>query len=118
MLADAAEPLREALQIELDAAREEVGVEVELAAELPADLTTAGSLLALRVAQELLAPAVRRGELTSLQLGPDGPDLIVGVHSLDQDDEPVALEPLEIPASADIEVTPGGARIRRAIRAG
>ena len=73
VLADAAEPLREALQIELDAAREEVGVEVELAAELPADLTIAGSLLALRVAQELLAPAVRRGELTSVQLGAGRP---------------------------------------------
>ena len=118
VLADAAEPLREALQIELDAAREEVGVEVELAAELPTDLTTAGSLLALRVAQELLAPAVRRGELISLQLVPQGTDLIVTVHSLDQDDEPVTLEPLAIPASTDIEVTPGGARVRRAIRAG
>ncbi len=47
VLGDAAEPLREALQIELDAAREEVGVEVELAADLPAELTPAGSLLAL-----------------------------------------------------------------------
>ena len=117
VLDDAAEPLRQALQIELDAAREDVGVEVELDAELPAELTVAGSLLALRTAQELLAPAVRNGELTSIQLRADGADLLIAVHSLDQDDEPVALEPLAIPASTDIEPTVDGVRIRRAIRA-
>ena len=117
-LSDTAEPLREALQIELDAAREEVGVEVELSADLPAEITAAGSLLALRVAQELLAPAVRQGELTSVQLSADGTDLVIAVHALDQDDEPVALEPLAIPTSTDIEVNATGVRIRRTIRAG
>ena len=117
VLDNSAEPLQQALQIELDAAREEVGVEVELDAEVPAELTVAGSLLALRTAQELLAPAVRSGELTSIQLRADGADLVVAVHSLDQDDEPVALEPLAIPASIDIEPTVDGVRIRRAIRA-
>ena len=116
VLDDAAEPLRQALQIELDAAREDVGVEVELDAELPAELTAAGSLLALRAAQELLAPAVRNGELTSIQLRADGADVLIAVHSLDQDDEPVAVEPLAIPASTDIEPTADGVRIRRAIR--
>jgi hypothetical protein len=113
VLDGATEPLRQALQIELDAAREDVGVEVELDAELPAELSTAGALLALRTAQELLAPAVRDGELTSIQLRADGADLVITVHSLDQDDEPVALEPLAIPASTDIEPIADGVRIRR-----
>ena len=117
VLDDATEPLQQALQIELDAAREDVGVEVELDAELPAELTAAGSLLTLRAAQELLAPAVRNGELTSIQLRADGADVLIAVHSLDQDDEPVAVEPLAIPASVDIEPTADGVRIRRAIRA-
>ena len=116
VVAGSAAPLREALQIELDAAREEVGVEVELEADDLPEVTPAGALLALRAAQELLAPAVRNGELTTVQLRADGRDLVIAVHSLDQDDEPVAAEPLAIPASADIEPTADGVRIRRAIR--
>jgi hypothetical protein len=116
VLGDTAELLRQALQIELDAAREEVGAEVELDADLPAGVTAAGSLLALRVAQELLAPAVRDGELTTLQLRADGADVVVAVQSLDQDDEPLALPPLAIPASSDVETTADGVRVRRAIR--
>ncbi len=41
------DPLLEALQVELDAAREEVGAIVELEAELSAELTAAASVLAL-----------------------------------------------------------------------
>jgi hypothetical protein len=107
------DPLRQALQIELDAAREDVGVEVELDAELPEELSTAGALLALRTAQEMLAPAVRDGELTSLQIRPDGADLVITIHSLDENDEPVVLEPLAIPTSTDIEPIADGVRIRR-----
>ena len=116
VFADGVEPLRAALQIDLDAAREEVGVEVELDADTLTGLTPAGALVALRIAQELLAPAVRNGELATVQVRRDGRDLVVAVHSLDQDDEPVALGPLGIPASTDIEVTGEGVRVHGAIR--
>ena len=113
---DASDPLLEALQVELDAAREDVGAIVELDAELPTGVTPAGSVLVLRAAQELLADVVRRAEVTTLQVRADGHDLLVAVRSVDEDGEPVATEPLAIPPSADIEATEDGVRIRNAIR--
>ncbi len=113
---DASDPLLEALQVELDAAREDVGAIVELDAELPTGVTIAGSVLVLRAAQELLAGVVRRAEVTTLQVRADGHDLLVSVRSVDEDGEPVATEPLAIPPSADMEATEDGVRIRNAIR--
>jgi hypothetical protein len=113
---DASDPLLEALHVELDAAREDVGAVVELDAELPPGVTPAGSVLVLRAAQELLAGVVRRGEVTTLQVRADGHDLLVAVRSVDEDGEPVATEPLAIPPSADIEAVQDGVRIRNAIR--
>jgi hypothetical protein len=103
--------LREALQVELDAAREEVGCVVDLHAEFPPNVTAAASLLALRSAQELLARAVRAADKTTLRVRADGEDLIVTVHPVDTDDAPVPVEPLAIPPSPHIEPTEGGVRI-------
>jgi hypothetical protein len=103
--------LREALQVELDAAREEVGCVVDLHAEIPPNVTTAASLLALRSAQELLARAVKAADRTTLRVHTDGEDLIVTVHPVDTDDAPLPVEPLAIPPSPLIEPTEGGVRI-------
>ncbi|MET0324816.1 MAG: hypothetical protein ABW219_06295, partial [Ilumatobacteraceae bacterium] len=115
VFSDATDPLYEALQVELDAAREEVGAVVELEAELPPGVTAAGSVLALRAAQELLANVVRRGEVTTLHVHAEGVDLVVAVRSVDEDGEPVATEPLAIPSSADIELITDGVRILGAV---
>jgi hypothetical protein len=109
--------LREALQVELDAAREEVGCVVDLHAELPPNVTVAASLLTLRSAQELLARAVKAADKTTLQVRTDGEDLIVTVHAVDTDDSPITVEPLAFPPSPDIEPTEGGVRIVDAVAA-
>jgi predicted lipid-binding transport protein (Tim44 family) len=110
-------PLREALQVELDAAREDVGAIVDLDLDVPADVTAAGSVLVLRAAQELLARAVKAAEQTILHVLADGQDVVVTVEASDEDGTPVAVEPLAVPASADLEATDGGVRIKRAIPA-
>jgi len=116
VFADASDPLLEALQVELDAAREDVGAIVELEVDLPPGVTAAGSVLALRAAQELLAGVVRRGEVTTLHVHADGADLVVAVRSVDEDGAPVPTDPLALPVSVDIEPVDDGVRIRDAIR--
>jgi hypothetical protein len=116
VFSDASDPLYEALQVELDAAREEVGAVVELEADLPAGVTPAGSVLALRAAQELLANVVRRGEVTTLHVHAEGDDLVVAVRSVDEEGEPVPTEPLDIPRSPDLEQVADGVRILGAVR--
>jgi len=108
-------PLREALQVELDAAREDVGAIVDLELDVPANVTAAGSVLVLRSAQELLARAVKTAEQTTLRVTADGPDVVVVVEAADEEGEPVPVDPLAVPPSADLETTDGGVRIKRAI---
>ncbi len=110
----AEDPLVAALQVDLDAAREEVGAVVELEADVPA-LTPAGSVLVLRAAQELVARAVKVAEETTLRVAVDGNDVVVTVAAHDEDGELVALEPLAVPESADLVAADGGVRILRAV---
>src|SRR5829696_3916573 len=97
--AETHDPLHEALQIELDAAREEVGAVVELDADLPPAVSAAGAVLTLRAAQELLAEVVRRSESTVLHVHADGADLVVDVESRDEDGNRVEPGPLPTPPS-------------------
>jgi len=108
-------PVLDALRVEVDAAREEVGAIVELDAELPDELTAAGSLLTLRAAQELLAGVVRRAEDLTLRVRADGADVVVAVVAAEDDGEPVMREPLSIPLSLDLVATEDGLRVRNAI---
>jgi hypothetical protein len=110
-------PLLDALHIELDAAREEVGATVDLDAELPDQLTAASSVLTLRMTQELLAGVVRRAEETTVQVRPDGRDLLISVRSVDAEGDQVPLEPLSLPPSLEVDPTADGVRIRNATRA-
>jgi hypothetical protein len=114
VLQGADDPLREALQVELDAAREDVGAIVELDAELPPTVTAAGSVLVLRAAQELLARAVKAAEETTLRIRTDGHDVVVTVVASDEEGQPVGIEPLAIPESPDMAPADGGVRIRGA----
>jgi len=41
--------------------------------------------------------------------------VVVTVEACDEDGGAVAVEPLTVPASADLEATDGGVRIKRAI---
>lgn len=115
IFANAEDPLIKALRVELDAAREEVGAIVELDAQLPGDLTAAGSLLSLRAAQELLASVVRRAEETTLQLRTEGTDVIVTVRAVDDEGRPVTPATLPLPPSFDAEATEDGVRVRNAV---
>ncbi len=110
-------PLREALQVEVDAAREDVGAIVDLETDIPANVTAAGSVLVLRAAQELLARAVKIAEQTTLRVLADGADVVVTVEPTDEDGAPVGIEALSVPPSADLEAIEGGVRIRGAIPA-
>lgn len=109
------DPLRVALQVEVDAAREEVGSVVNLDAELPASITPAGSVLVLRSAQELLASVVRRSEDTTVRVRPDGRDMLVTIESRDEHGEPVPVGPLATPPSASFEVVDDGVRIHNVV---
>jgi hypothetical protein len=108
-------PLREALQVELDAAREDVGAVVELDADLPDRLTVSASVLALRATQELVADIVRRSEESTVRIGVDGTDLVVDIDAVDEDGGPVLPDPLPLPPSAAVEVTATGVRIHGAV---
>jgi hypothetical protein len=114
---DLAAALHEALRIELEAAREEVGTAVELDAQVPSGITTAGAVLALRTAQELLADVVRRSESTTLRVSADGDDLEVAVSSVDDAGGPVVPSPLPLPPSPGIETIDAGVRLLSVIAA-
>lgn len=113
----AEEPLRAALQVELDAAREDVGAIVELDMDVPPTVSVAGSMLVLRAAQELLARAFKAAEETTLRVKADGEDVVVTVVAIDEHGAAVDVEQLAVPPSADLETTDGGVRIRRALPA-
>jgi hypothetical protein len=112
---EAADPLYEALQIELDAAREDVGAVVELDAALPTSVTAAGAVLTLRAVQELLAGVVRRAESTTVRVRAEGVDVLVEIDSVDEDGHRIEPGPLPTPPSPAIESTPTGVRIRDAV---
>jgi hypothetical protein len=103
-----------ALQIELDAAREEIGAVVDLVADLPEDLDAATSLLTLRLAQELIADVVRRSESTTLRAVAVDGDVAVVVDAVGVDGEMVRPEPLPLESPA-FTVEPDGVRIHRTV---
>lgn len=115
VFADASNPLLAAVQIELDAAREDVGAEVDLDAELPDRLTIGASVLALRATQELLADVVRRSEQTTVRMRVDGGDLVVDVDATDEHGDVVLPNALPLPPSPAVDVTPTGVRIHGAL---
>jgi len=89
--------LRAALDIELAAAREESGVEVELEIDLPQRLGAPEALAVLRSTQELLPVAVRAGHATTLWVAAAGQDIIVEVSSLDDDGTPIEVAVPDLP---------------------
>jgi hypothetical protein len=103
-------PLITALKVEVDAARNDVGADVELATDLPSEVEPATAVLVLRIAQELLADVVRRSETATLQVTPDGDDIVVAVWAIGRDGGPVLPEPLPF-ASPLIEPIENGVRL-------
>lgn len=103
--------LRAALQIEVDAAREDAGAVVELAADLPEALSAGASLAVLRSAQELLADAVTLGEEVTLRVGHEGGDVLIGVDGVDAEGSALTPSRLDLPPSR-LEAEPGVVRIR------
>lgn len=116
-MATAARPLEAVLEVEAAALREEVGVEVETELDLPTSVPTGAGLAAVRVAQELLALAARRAEVTTLRVGPDGGDLVVRVDARDDSGAPMAPVTLDVPPGS-LEVDGDTVRIRHALADG
>jgi hypothetical protein len=108
-LAATGNPLITALKVEVDAARNDVGANVELAADLPPDVDPATAVLVLRIAQELLADVVRRSETATLQVAIDEDDIVVAVEAVGSNG-PVLPEPLPI-ESVLIEPIENGVRV-------
>ena len=107
--------LLDALHIERDAAREEVGATVDLDIELPDAPSAASSLLTLRATQELLAGVVRRAEETTVRVRPDERDIVVTIRAVDADGDPIEVEPLSLPPSLELEPLADGVRVRHSI---
>lgn len=103
--------LMAALQVEVDAAREDTGAVVNLAADLPASLSAAASLAVLRSAQELLADAVVSGEEVTVRVGHEGGDVIVGIDGVDAEGTALVLAAIDLPPSR-LEAEPGRVRLR------
>ncbi|MCU1392407.1 MAG: hypothetical protein JWM34_835 [Ilumatobacteraceae bacterium] len=108
-------PLIQALHVELDAIREEVGTIVALDAELPPNVTAAGSLITLRATQELLASVVRRSDTISLRVRADGADILVTIEARNDRGEFVEPLALQTPPSLGLEPVDGGVRVVDAI---
>ncbi len=113
VLDNAENPLIEAIRVDLEAAREEVGVVVDLDADLPRMPTAAGSLLTLRAAQELLASVVRHSESSVVRVRADGDDVIITVAAVDEHGESVVPQPLD--GSPSVSAVDSGVRIHGAL---
>ena len=109
--------LADMLQVEADAIREEVGTYVDVLADVPADVTVAGCLLVLRIAQELLATVVRHVETSILEVHPDGTDIVITLWSTDEHGAVIEPGKLTMPSSEGVLPTHGGVRIRNVIAA-
>ena len=109
--------LADMLQVEADATREEVGTYVDVRADVPVDVSAAGCLLVLRMAQELLAMVVRHVETSILEVHPDGTDILITLWSTDEHGASIEPAILAIPSSAGVQPTQGGFRIRNVIAA-
>ncbi len=108
------DPLRHAIEIDLAALREEVGVEFALAWELDQDLTSIASLAVLRSAQELIAAATRLADEATVVVSLDGADVVVTITETDRTagrfgDLADGLE------GRGLEVVPGGVRLVGAV---
>ena len=112
---DVEHPLVEALRVEVAATREEAGTVVELDVDLSVPVTSAGSLLTLRAAQELLADVVRRAEQVVLTVGHDGKDVVVTVAAIDEHGVSIELAPLDTPPTLGLVAVPGGVRVVGAV---
>jgi hypothetical protein len=60
---------------------------------------------------------VKAAEEATLRIRTDGEDVLVTIDAVDEDGRPVALAPLAIPESADMEAIDDGVRVRRAVGA-
>lgn len=109
------DPLLEALRVEVDALREDVGAVIDLDVDLPERVGAAGSVLLLRVAQELLAGVVHGSEESTLRIRVDDGDALVTVHSIDEAGRAVEPAPLLADPTSTAEPIDCGVRIRHVI---
>lgn len=105
-LADTEDPFRTAVEIEVDAAREEAGavIEIEWVGDAPVPAHRAAVGLAL--VRDLVDSLGTTADRTTMTVRCEDDALEVGVEALDVDGRP-----LPVPLPAGLEMAPGAARI-------
>jgi hypothetical protein len=100
---------RVALDIIASALREETGTRFAIDWQLDAPLPAATALLVVRTGEELLSAAALSSDRVELHVTRQGDHVTVGVDAVDDDQQPVALAPLDLatglrpgPASAAV----------------
>ncbi len=106
-LDDTDEPFRTAVEIEVDAAREEGGAAIDLVwGEEPVQPGPSAAALALALVRDVIATLGTTAGATVLRLEAEGDDVLVVVEARDDVGAPMAVD---LPASLQVE--PGVARI-------
>lgn len=105
-LADTADPFRAAVEIEIDAAREEAGavIEIEWIGDAPVPVERA--IVGLALVRDLVDSLGTMADRTALTLTSRADALEVAVEALDADGQP-----LPVPLPSGLEASPGTARI-------
>jgi pyruvate/2-oxoglutarate dehydrogenase complex dihydrolipoamide acyltransferase (E2) component len=109
------DPLRQAVEVDVAALREEVGVEFTVAWELDSTLEPVAALAVLRGAQELLAAATRVTDEAVVAVGHDGDDVTIRMTAPDGPD-PRFTDLGNALAGAGVDLVDGGIRILGAAR--
>ena len=89
---DTDDALHLAVDVEAAALREEVGTRIEVEWSAPPGLSADQAMVVLRLAQELLASAAQPAETLDLRVAADGPDVVVSLRALDENDDEVTVE--------------------------
>lgn len=105
-LADADDPFRTAIEIEVDAAREEAGADIELSWVGTADVGHAHAVVALAVVRDVVHAVGTTADRTTLVVSRLGDAVELVVDSFDAEGRPVA-----VPLPDGLESAPGRVRI-------
>lgn len=105
-LADADDPLRTAIEIEVDAAREEAGAAIELVWELDGIVPVAQAVLALATVQGLVASVAKTAASATLTIRGVGGGVEVTMAATDDDGVP-----LDVAIAGSAAVAPGRYRV-------
>lgn len=91
-LGDSNDPLRTAVEIEVDAAREEAGAAIELDWRVEDVVTPAEGVVVLATVRQLIASVAKTASSALLTVTSSGDGVEVGVDARDDDDAPIVID--------------------------